>query len=67
MSHEFFRLAEASPQQLDLAMGIVVVGVLVMGVFLYVLVKWSQPKVGPRGRQRPRATRARDDAGRRIR
>lgn len=56
MSHELLRLPNASPEQLDLAMGILVGGVLVMALFLFFLLRWSKRKEARRG-QAPRSRR----------
>jgi hypothetical protein len=60
MSHELFRVSEATPAQLDLAMGGIVGGGLVLVVLFYLLLNWSQRKEARRGKERrPRSTPAR--------
>ena len=51
MSHELLRLPNASPDHLDLAMGILVGGGLVMALFLFFLLKWSKRKEAQRGKE----------------
>ena len=60
-----FRLAKASPEQLNLAMGVMVVGGLVLVLLLCVLVTWSKRKEAARGRTgKARAASARRAKGR---
>lgn len=42
MSHVLLRLPNASPEQLDVAMGILLGGGLLMALFLIFLLKWSK-------------------------
>jgi hypothetical protein len=66
MSHELLRLPNASPDQLDLAMGILVGGGVVMALFLLLLLKWSQRKEAQRHREvRPRVAKGSRRARRR--